>query len=262
MIQNEIISYLRDPLWQFIGIVVAVVAFFVPLWMQWRQRNIREISFGLVSSRPLLRIDDEVSARIRVELDGKKITDLQLQVFGLKNSGTTPIRVADFERAIELRFASGQVISAQISSEIPANLKAELAVTDSSVQLKPLLLNPGDQIVIQILCSPAKPPPKFDARIVGITKFQPINTIPALPKFHESGLVIPTIAFALIGLFGRFLYPRDSAWLVWISVSLLIIIYGYSSRAIERSRASSRRRVFERTARHGPAFEDSDLLAD
>lgn len=236
------IELLRDPAWQFAGILLAAAAVVASFWIYWLQRQTKELAFGIVSSRRLLTVADEISSRVRVELDGREIKDLHLTVYGLKNSGRRAVPASDFDRPLSLNFALGQVVSAQVSSQAPRNLGAKLLVTDSVVQLEPLLLNPGDHVLIQILLSPGSPRGQLDGRVIDVSDFQPINLRPELPKFHQSGLVLVAVTFPIIGIF---IYPQNSSWLVWVGMGAFTIVFGYASRWLERVRSSSRRRISE-----------------
>jgi hypothetical protein len=239
------LELLRDPAWQFAGILLAAAAVVASFWIYWLQRQTKELAFGIVSSRRLLTVADEVSSRVRVELDGREIKDLHLTVYGLKNSGRRAVPASDFDRPLSLYFAPEQVISAQVSSQAPRNLGAKLLVTDSVVQLEPLLLNPGDHVLIQVLLSPGSPAGQLDGRVIDVADFQPINLRPELPKFHESGLVLLAAICPIIGLFGVFIYPKNLSWLLWIGIGIFTIVFGYAGRWLERARSSSRRRISE-----------------
>lgn len=235
----------RDPAWQFAGVLLAVVAVVASFWIYWLQRQTKELAFGIVSSRRLLTVADEVSARVRVELDGRQIKDLHLIVYGLKNSGRRAVLASDFDRPLSLHFAPGQVVSAQLSSQAPPNLGATISVTDAAVQLHPLLLNPGDQVLVQVLLSPGSPTARLDGRVIDVSHFQPINLRPELPKFRESGLFEVAVGFPIVGLFGAFIYPKNPSWLLWVGVGAFVVVFGYTSRLLERVRSSSRRRISE-----------------
>ena len=239
------LGLLRDPAWQFAGVLLAAAAIGAAFWIYWLQRQTKELAFGVVSSRRLLAVADEVSSRIRVELDGREIKDLHLTVYALKNSGSRAVPAFDFDRPVLLRFLPGQVVSAQVSSQLPRNLGATLLVTDSTVELKSLLLNPGDHVLIQVLLSPGSPAGQLDGRVIDISHFQSINLRPELPKFHQSGLVLMAVFFLIIGLFEALVHPQSSSWLFWVGAVAFIVVFGYASRWLEQARASSRRRISE-----------------
>ncbi len=239
------IDYLRDPVWQSIGVVIAAIAIYASYWIYTQQKTVREISFGLISSRDLLKVDSTFSPRIKIQFDGKAISNLHLNVYGLKNSGTTAIKPEEFIRPISLKFREEEVISANISSEFPKNLGAFLAFSNSSVEIRPLLLNPGDQIIFQVVFSSEQPEPAIDGRIVNVPEFEKINTTPQLPKFKESGLVyLLTISIA-VTLFSLYYYPEEAFWKLWLGFGIYIVVYGLVTRVLERRRASFRRRVSE-----------------
>lgn len=239
------LELLRDPAWQFAGILFAAAAVVASFWIYWLQRQTKELAFGIVSSRRLLTVADEVSSRVRVELDGREIKDLHLTVYGLKNSGRRAVPASDFDRPLSIHFAPGQIVSAEVPSQAPRNLGAKLLVTDSVVQLEPLLLNPGDHVLIQVLLSPSSPRGQVDGRVIDVADFQPINLRPELPRFHESGLVLVAIGFPIIGLFGAFIYPKNLSWLLWVGMGAFAVVFGYAGRWLERARSSSRRRISE-----------------
>ncbi|MBB3180088.1 hypothetical protein [Variovorax sp. Sphag1AA] len=216
---------LRDSAWQFVGIVLAllsiVATFAVYLW----QRQTKELAFGVVSSRRPIAIADELSSRVTVHVDGKPVENLRLMVFGLKNSGHRAIAVADFERPLSVAFGGGQIVSAEIASQHPKNLGAELSFSNSNVVLSPMLLNPGDQLLIQVLLSAAKPEWSLDARIVDVPSIAPINAAPRLPPFFQSAMP-ESIAFVLALAVGAFLLEKEkkgSVMLFGLAAFMLII---------------------------------------
>jgi hypothetical protein len=239
------IDFLRDPLWQFVGVVLALLSLASAFWIYWLQRQVKELAFGIISSRRLLAIDDDLSSRVTVQLDGKAVKSLHLLVFGLKNSGPRALASADFQKPFEIRFNAGQVISTEVASQLPPNLNPVLVPGIDSVSLQPLLLNPGDQVVIQVLLSSAKPSYEVDARIVEVASLSEINTRPRLPRFFDSGLPMMVILLALVG--GVMLwFGREPTLAYMYLVSAVLIPFGsYIDRWIEKSRRTARRRISE-----------------
>ncbi len=47
---------IRDPMWQFIAVIIAVIAIATPVILYWIQRQKRALSWQLVSNTPLLSI--------------------------------------------------------------------------------------------------------------------------------------------------------------------------------------------------------------
>ena len=144
-ITSHLLDFLPDPIWQFIVGAVAIGAAF---WIYWLQRHTKELACGIVSSRRLLSIADEVSSRITVQLDGSAVKNLHWLVYGLKNSGHRAISSSDFQRPFSISFPEGKIVSAEVASQTPPNLGAALIVTESRIELQPLLLNAGDKILL------------------------------------------------------------------------------------------------------------------
>lgn len=219
-----------------------VVAVLLVYW----QRKVREISFGLLSSRRLFSVAHEISSRVRVQLDGKEVNDLHLLAFGLKNSGDLAIAPADFQNALTVFFKNGEIVSAEITLQVPSSLRASLITTDTSVQLKPLLLNAGDQIVFQVLVSSPSPLYEVDARIVDVPVLQPINVQPRLPPFFESAVPKIIGIYIGLGLAAYFIVDHRASSILLFFSAALFIVFSVIHRLIESLRSSSRRSIDSR----------------
>lgn len=236
---------LRDPLWQFVGAIVAVFSIFVALSVHRLQVKIHELAIGLVFSRPLLSVADELTSHVKIELDGREVKNLHLLVFGVKNSGRQAITASDFERPLSISFANGEVVSASIASQSPENMGAIVKSSESRVELMPLLLNPEDQVLVQVLLSAISVVPSIDARVMNIQKYVPINTKQKLPPYFQSAA--PYTVFLLL-IFAAFLFifsGRDSDGFylaVWfIGTAVLSSMFSFILRLRERVGVSARR---------------------
>ena len=240
------LNLLRDPVWQFIGAVLAVLGIGAALWIYWLQRQTKELAFGIVSSRRLLSIADEVSSRVTVELDGKSVKSLHLLVYGLKNSGHRAISPSDFQRPLSISFSEGRVISAEIASQIPPNLGATLVFAESSVELQPLLLNAGDQILLQVLLSAPSPSESVDTRILDVPALVPINVRPRLPTLLDSALPTFIGVFVLLALGAYFVDSGEQSspmYLVFLGGAVLFIVQGLAMKLLEKAGPTARRYV-------------------
>ena len=236
---------LRDPVWQFVGAVLTVLSLVAMFWIYWLQRQTKELAFGLLSSRRPLAIADELSSRVTVLLDGRSVGNLHLLVFGLKNSGHRAVAPTDFERNLSIKFSDGAVISAEISAETPPNLYAQLCVSDDKVDLQPLLLNPGDFLLIQVLVSSAKPDYVMNARVLDVSTFAPVNTTPRLPPLLQSGLPLMMGVLLAFGVANFFATGNRLESYYWFGFAVITLAMGLVMRFRDGSGKSSRRRINE-----------------
>ena len=242
------LELLRDPIWQFIGAVLAALGIGAAFLFSWLQRQIKELAFGIVSSRRAISVADEVSSRVTIHLDGKIVKNLHLLVFGLKNSGHRAITQSDFERPFNISFSDGQVVSAEVTSQVPANLGATLAIAESSIELQPLLLNAGDKMLLQVLLSAPSPSYSVDTRILDVSALAPINVQPRRPPFFQSALPI-VIGFWILFAAGTYIFKTNSQdtqmSISLLGLALVATLYGLGMPLLERKGPSSRRYIGE-----------------
>ncbi|WP_421954061.1 hypothetical protein [Polaromonas sp.] len=239
------IEILRDPVWQFIGAILAMFGVVGAFWIYWLQRQTKELAFGLVSSRRPLAIADELSSRVTVQLDGKPVGNLHLLIYGLKNSGRRAIAQADFDKPLSITYTDGRVVSAEIASQTPPNLGGQLVISESRVELVPLLLNPGDQLLIQVLLSSAKPTSSLNARVFDVSSFAPVNVTPRLPPFFQSGLPLLMVVLLILGTAMFFFSERSEQAYAFLAFAAFVPAFGLVSRLLRDSGAASRRRIDE-----------------
>lgn len=240
------LDLLRDGLWQSVGALLALLAILASFWIYKLQQQRKELAFGVVSTRRLLTVADEVSTRVTVQLDGREVRDLHLLVFGLKNSGTVAVRPEDFERPLCIVFASGEILSASVSSERPHGLGASLTVSPSTVELTPLLMNANDQVLVQVLLSAPTPNYSASARVVDVPELVPVELRPRLPPLHQSGLPFAALLCVLIAFYYLITGGPDlNMAFYWMGFAVFTLCFGVFTRFIERIKPSSRRFISE-----------------
>lgn len=173
----------HDPFVQFIvyaaltGLAI-IVAILLPLWIYFRQKNKKEISYTLVSNAPIVRIRPSVADRIKIILDGEEIKEAQLVVIAIKNTGNVAVKREDYDEPITVKFPSRTILSADVLNTNPKNLlnpedaKTLLAWSHSSVTLAKHLLNPKEEIQLSVLLKGSKAEPSVRARIVNGALFE------------------------------------------------------------------------------------------
>jgi hypothetical protein len=195
----------RDSIWQFIGAVLGIVSIPFAYWLYSLQHKYKELVFGIISQRTLLTISDEISHRLVVLLDETPVEDVNLVMLGVKNSGNMPILSDDFKRPLIITFeGNATVVSAKIVSQAPENLGAHLRIERGLVEIIPLLMNPLDTIVIQVLLSSKVPRILLDTRIVDISKTLPIADASKGVVSHINAFITVTSFIGLIGVASRF----------------------------------------------------------
>lgn len=164
-------EFLRDPIWQFVGAVVALVAFVTSVFTLIRQRTNKAISFDVVNVAPLLRIQDEIKDKLQIIFEGRGITEAHLVVLDLYNSGTVPILPQDYFQPVSFDFgdpSETEILNAEILETSPSNMAVSIARKDSTIELEPVLLNPADSIRLKVLLTRVCGKIKGKWRIVGI----------------------------------------------------------------------------------------------
>lgn len=189
---------LRDPIWQFIGAVLALAAILVAVTLYLKQRRHKSLSYEIISSTPLLSLKDEIKGKLQILYEGKPIQQVHLIVARIINSGNTPIVLADYERPVSLSFGKeAQVLTAEVTKTSPDSLQASIKIEEKNVVLMPTLLNQGDWVVLKMLVTKFGGEIAVDGRIVGIREIRDLKETPL--RFFVlalSGFVLVIIGFA------------------------------------------------------------------
>jgi hypothetical protein len=94
------VDLIRDPLWGFVPVVVALLLFPATLWLQ-RVRKV--LAFEIVSNSPLLRVRDEVKEKIQVLYEGQPVGNVGLIIVKVLNEGNQQVLAQDFVEPIAFR---------------------------------------------------------------------------------------------------------------------------------------------------------------
>lgn len=159
-------SYLRDPIWQFIGAILALITLGVSIFVIIAQKNRKSLSCRLLADTELFI---PVNGKFRTTYEGHPVQNVFLIIIKVLNDGNVPIEASDF--AQELTFAVGpgaHILSAELIHASPENLKPTFRSTQSSVTVQPLLLNSKDEFDVKILCDGYKGGIDIETRIVGV----------------------------------------------------------------------------------------------
>lgn len=163
------LELLRDPLWQFIGAMLAVAALGASFLIYQLQRSRKAITYEVISRTNLLTVREELEGKLQVLYEGEPAKSLTLIVLKVWNSGNQPILSVDFERP--LSFCTGKasrLLTAAVTYVEPPELVAEFEAAENFLIVKPGLLNSGDAVTFKLLVRDASSSLCPDARIVGV----------------------------------------------------------------------------------------------
>ncbi|RCV63855.1 hypothetical protein C5S53_11950 [Methanophagales archaeon] len=193
-------------MWQFIGVILAVIAIAITVILYWIQRQKRALSWQVVSNTPLLSIDKELKKNLEVLYNGKKVQDVQLIIAKIINTGNVPIKSADYERSINFNFGENAwILTAEVTETSPDSLKASANVEGKKVILPPTLMNKRDWITLKILVNQYDGPISVDGRIDGVKEIKEYTEI------YKSGIT-SIIAF-FVGVIGALITYWFTEWL-------------------------------------------------
>jgi hypothetical protein len=152
-----------------IYIILPILAITVPIAIYFLQVQKKGMSYEIISVSDLFNTEYSVSGDIKIFFSDKRVEKLFTASVRVINSGNIPIKKDDFERNIKLDLGEkSEVLKVDIPEKNPSNLIPKILSTGNIVEIEPILLNPGDNFVIQVFASGNKQIPKFDARITGV----------------------------------------------------------------------------------------------
>lgn len=193
------LEILRDPLWQFVGAVLAVAALVASFVIYQLQRSRKGITYDILSRTNVLTIREELEGKLQVLYEGEPAKSLTLMVLKVWNSGNQPILASDFERP--LSFCTGnasRLLSAAVTQVEPAELLIDVAVAENILTVKPTLLNPGDAVTLKLLVRDSGSVLCPDARVVGVKSVRRAGEGSKLfPVLATTGMVLLAAGFYL-----------------------------------------------------------------
>lgn len=222
------IELLRDPAWQFAGIIIALLAVAVTILIYIMQRQRKRLAFEILSKNQLLTVGEELEGKLKVFYDGELVRDIFLLIVRVSNIGNVAISKTDYEEELSLFTGStSAILSAVVTDVDPANLDSSLEVNGPYIKIKRILLNPKDSLTIKCLVKDFSGQFSADARIIGVRKVEDSGRRSAYRIFF----VIFSIIVSLIGLYLMVkTTPKQDInppMLIEFKIGLLVTLIGY-----------------------------------
>lgn len=173
-------TFLRDPIWTFVGVVVGAIVGGAAIYIPFR-RNQKAISYEVVSNVPIVTVqrgaNNVVTENIEIRYKDRPVHDVRLVVVRVWNSGKLPIAPADYVAPIMIKFW-GNMLASDVVETSPTSLKRDViggggaGTGYQAVGFRNVLLNPNDSVTIQALMTDFTGKVEVDARIVGVSAIQ------------------------------------------------------------------------------------------
>jgi hypothetical protein len=239
-IADSMLEFFRDPVWQFIGAIVGIVAIVITLVLYSLQRRRKALSYEIVSCEPLISKPGELEGNLQIVFGGQLVREVYLLIIKITNSGNQPIESSNYERSLTLSVdAPARILTAQITETNPPNLAPQLLPDGSggwhnqlhpelaldtyvrTIPLKRTLLNPGDSFKIKMLLSEFTPSRLYvTRRIVGVKDIEKVKARQGRPLLLQLALLPLAVLVSLALEWGESQQPIKR----YLAVFILAVI--------------------------------------
>src|SRR5207248_570933 len=113
-----------------------------------------------------------------IRFEKKAVSNLRLVILRISNSGDIPISPSDFIEPLCFEFGEKtEILETNLLETNPINITASFVQDQTSVTLKPLLLNSEDSIKLKVLLTGTEGEITATARILGVKNVLKLNRI-------------------------------------------------------------------------------------
>ncbi|HEU5384242.1 MAG TPA: hypothetical protein VFV38_53300 [Ktedonobacteraceae bacterium] len=153
------------------GVIVALAGVVVAILIYLKQRSRKEVCYEIISDASVLSVDRQIKPQVEVRFNSVLVTNLNLVVLKLWNSGNQPIKRDDYDRPLELWFGGkAEILTAEVAEPNPTG--ATIQKDSNHVIITPVLLNPKEGIKLTILVTQYHGLKEVQGRIIGGSIFQ------------------------------------------------------------------------------------------
>ena len=158
----RLLVFIRDPVWQFIGVVFANVLFFGGIaFYLFYQKPTKELRVIVLTNTPLVSVAQEISNQLEIadEIEifyqGRPVQNVSLIDIQVLNSGNQPLVETDFRKPISFSFnADFEIVHFDFVESNPPNIATGARLNKLSsheIEISPTLLNPADWVRVRLL---------------------------------------------------------------------------------------------------------------
>jgi hypothetical protein len=176
---------LRDPIWQFVGVAISILALLVSVIAIRVQQRKKSLCYAFSNERPILYVfDEKLKSRLTLSLDGMPVQGLSTYEVAVFNDGNVAVLPTDFIEPIRIEFGSNsKILAVAVTDSAPQDLNVTVAPNGATYSIEPTLLNPGDEFVVQFLVDQSErehySAPTVRARVAGVQQLRLRSSRPA-----------------------------------------------------------------------------------
>lgn len=217
-----------------IGAIVISATIAITLFILNRRR--KALTYKFASMTRVLTLKEEIAGRVRILFDDQPVNDVGLVKVIVGNSGTEPIRAADFIRPISFAVANeARIIDADVIKKEPDELEIIIQKEDQKVTITPTLFNSGDTVTFKLLIANFDGSLTPGARVEGTT-FKLRRHLGGR-WINTAGVGLGIVAgFAVNILTDRFLVTRSIVFgIATVTLLLILLLFSMLLRKWSRS---------------------------
>ena len=172
-------KFFKNPVWQFVGVIISVIAIFVALYISATDRPSKKLRVEILSNNPLISVNTDIAKEIEILYKDVPVQTLSLILLRFENTGNEPIAESDYSEPIRITLSQNAEIgeaTIQETQPLGINLTAT-KISNNQIELAKTLLNPGDQVVIKILAINNDETLEINTRIAGIQNIEVISVL-------------------------------------------------------------------------------------
>jgi hypothetical protein len=140
---------LRDPIWQFVGAIFALIAIATPFVTLLWSRNKKELSYQILSSTKLL---NEQHHDLKITYKNYAINDPHLHVIKIINTGNVSIKRDDYDDPITIMCLDAKLYDPEIIESYPENISLDASIiSNNRIIFTNVLLNKREYYIVRFL---------------------------------------------------------------------------------------------------------------
>lgn len=167
-------DFLRDQIWQFVGVAVTVLGLFISVGFSLKQRSRKALMYDFEGT-PLVSVKSKAKDKIQILYNYQGISDAYFLLLRVWNSGNVPLQPNDFHDPITFLFGTkAEILSCEVIETQPGNIKKKLSVSHGKdvLTIQPLLLNKGACIILKLVLSGFTGDVKAETLVAGLDRIQ------------------------------------------------------------------------------------------